>query len=568
MNNFWNSIVSAVQKNWSKWSMMQRVTLIGVGVLLLAGFLSLFFLGKQGGAVALFGVSIRDQASLDQIALRLDQEGIDYSIGSDSKIYVNDQSTARRARTIIVQENLMPNGIDPWSVFDVQRWTTTQFENDVRLRQALTRSLEQHISSLSAIDQASVTLVLPKKQVLRDLQEPTTASVILTPKVGVDLLADRKQIQGIVRLISFAVGGLSEDNITIMDNQGNVLNDFDNLKDFDRLALGSKIIRERRLEEAKLTQRIYASLSKIISPDRVDIVNVAVDMDYVDRSVSTEKVLPVELKADNPNTPWDDSEVLSQAPLSTMKKEEHFEGSAFNPEGPAGQEGQTPPIYKELENQPGIYKQNQEVINYNWGKEVTNEVASPLKTSKISVSVAIDGNWEKVYDANGKVQVKNGSLERNYVPLSDEDLSKIRNLIAGAINLNTTRGDNVTVENISFDRSTDFATEDAEYFAKIQQERLLLIGALILVALILLTFAFRLIMQERERRRRQREEELARQHQAMREAALRAAEEDIANSQSSLMSNGNIQLQESAVTLTRDNPEAVANLVRLWIAEE
>ena len=565
MGDFFRNIRNAIAENWNRWSAVQRMIGLVLVFLLLLGMVLLFVWGGSPAQNAVFNVAIRDEGALDRMALRLDQQNIPYTI-SNGKIYVANSQSARRVRALLVQEDLVPQDMDPWSVFDVQRWTTSEFENDVRLRRAITQNLEQHITALETIDSASVTLVTPPKEVLRELQEPTTASVIVTAAPGVNLAEDTKQVEGIVRLISFAVAGLPTENITVMDNNGLVLNDFTSLKDFDRLALGAKILKQKKVEEAELTRKITQSLGRIVGRERLEIINVAIELDYIDRKERTKELLPITLKKDNPTTIYDESEVLAQPPVSKMVTTENFEGTAFNPEGPAGQEGQTPPGYKELEETPGTYIKNSTVDNFQYGELEKEEIASPLTVEKIAVGVAIDGTWERLYDDNGKVQVINGRIQREYKPVSAEVLESIRNVLKNSLGIDETRGDTVTVENIPFDRSSEFIQEDEAYRRVQSRQFLLLILIGVLISLVLLALLFRFLMQIRERHKRAREEELARQHQAMREAALRAAEEDVANSQLAAANRENIELQENAVNLTRDNPYGVAQLIRAWIA--
>jgi flagellar M-ring protein FliF len=79
---------------------------------------------------------------------------------------------------------------------------------------------------------------------------------------------------------------------------------------------------------------------------------------------------------------------------------------------------------------------------------------------------------------------------------------------------------------------------------------------------------FRLIARELERRRRLREEELARQHQAMREAALRSAEEENVDVNISVEEKARMEMQEHARNMAREHPEDVAQLIRTWLVEE
>jgi flagellar biosynthesis/type III secretory pathway M-ring protein FliF/YscJ len=84
---------------------------------------------------------------------------------------------------------------------------------------------------------------------------------------------------------------------------------------------------------------------------------------------------------------------------------------------------------------------------------------------RIFVSVRIDGKWEFKYDEKYKfIILPDGSRKREYIPISYEELRAITMLIQEAISYNRNRGDSVTVHNIPFNRSKQFADEDAAYF--------------------------------------------------------------------------------------------------------
>ena len=133
---------------------------------------------------------------------------------------------------------------------------------------------------------------------------------------------------------------------------------------------------------------------------------------------------------------------------------------------------------------------------------------------------------------------------------------------------NRDRGDSVTVEHISFGRSDQFRTEDEE-FRRQRQLRTTIISVIIGIgAIIFAAILYRLVAKELERRRRLREEELARQHQAMREAALRRAEEEGADVELSVEERARMEMQENAINIAREHPEDVAQLIRSWLLEE
>ena len=54
----------------------------------------------------------------------------------------------------------------------------------------------------------------------------------------------------------------------------------------------------------------------------------------------------------------------------------------------------------------------------------------------------------------------------------------------------------------------------------------------------------------------------------MREAALRAAEEEGIDVELSLEEKARLELQSNAVNLAKERPDDVAQLLRTWLAEE
>ncbi len=569
MKEWLQKVLNQIKTVWGKWTTVQKViffAIIGAAVL---GIILLASLSAQPSMVQLIGTPIKDENSLSRIVTKLDEENVAYKVGADNRIFVKDEKTARRMRSILIREDLIPKGTDPWAIFDVERWTLTDFERDVNLRRAITASLEQHIKALDDIDAVSVTLVMPERQLFSDQQNPVTASVIITPKPGSDIIENRKKIEGIQKLIMFAVEGLNEKNITITDQRGIVLNDFTGLAEIDRLELAKREIKVARELENQYKNSILKALQQIFSPDRVQIVNCDITLDMGKKTVQTEEHFPVTMKPDNPRTPYDDSEVVPSITISKATDNETFEGTGFNPEGPPGQEGQTPPAYKDLSNLVGKYTKSSVTQNEAVNKRNIQEEKSPWEIKRVTIGVALDGIWKRKYNEKGQVVVnKDGSTEREYIPVNDSDLSKAKALVEHAVGFNRDRGDSVTVQHIQFDRNAQFMKED-EIYRRQAQLRQTLFYVLIGIAVVVIAFvAFRLISKELERRRRLREEELSRQHQAMREAALRSAEEEGVEVEMSVEDRARLEMQENAINMAREHPEDVAQLIRTWLMEE
>jgi flagellar M-ring protein FliF len=166
------------------------------------------------------------------------------------------------------------------------------------------------------------------------------------------------------------------------------------------------------------------------------------------------------------------------------------------------------------------------------------------------------------------VVLEDGTIEREYTPIPQEQLRAAQTLIQNAVGYNPARGDSVTVQNIPFDRTKEFGDEDAAYFRKKQIQTTAVIFLSGLTLLLIGFIIFRVIAREMERRRRIAEEERARREQALRESAMLEAEQEGVNVSISVEDRTRMELMESVVNLAKEHPEDCAQLIRTWLLEE
>jgi flagellar M-ring protein FliF len=568
MNEWIKKFFDQIKTLWTKWGLVQKLILIGIVVAAIAGTIALFSISASPSMVPVIDVPIRDEETLDRIITRINAEGVRTSLSSTGVIMVQDDRTARQMRTILIREDLIPSGTSPWEIFYRERWTITDFERNVNLQRANTQMVIEHIKALDDIDDASVTLVVPPKELFASQQDPTTASIILTPAPGSDIIENRKKIEGIQKLVLNAVPGLIADNITITDNNSNVLNDFEGMQAFDDLNL---TIRQQKFiseKETEYRRKILASLQNTFTAERVRDLDIKIDMDMSKKQISTTQLLPTILKPRTPGLPYDDSQYVESIPGSLQTTSTNWEGTGFNPEGPPGVEGQTTPVMRDMSNLYGTVNQETHFENNEISRQQIEEEKSPM-IDRVTVSVNIDGQWVPKYDEEGNpVVLPNQTIEREYIPVPAEILANTQLLIQDAIGYNQNRGDSVSVQNIPFDRTKEFADADAAYFRSKQFELFGIIALSSIAGLLIIFIAVKLVMREMERRRRLREEELSRQHQMMRESALRQAEEEGVEVSMSVEERKRMELQENAINMAKEHPEDVAQLIRTWLLEE
>ena len=566
MKAWFSKLKDKIVNSWKKWSRMQKAILVGVILLGIIVFVTIFSWSSSSPMVPVLDVAIKDADELDRIVLRLNEEDVKATV-SDGRVYVSDVATARRMRSMLIREDLIPQDTNPWDIFNVERWTRTDFERKVDLRRAVIEEVRRHIKALDDVDDASVVVNLPDNALFQSEQNPVTASVILYPKPGSDITTNRKKVEGIQKLLKLAVEGLKDEDITISDNQSNILNDFAGMKDWDRLSMIEKQQKMIAKMENRYEIKVLTALQKIYGADRVREVSIKIDMDMSEKSSQTTKILPSEMKADNPDTPFDDSEVVHSVTASSEVATTTWEGEGTNPEGPEGVQGQTPPSYKDMSNIAGRSTQSIVKKNEVYSSSQVSEIVSP-QMGRRTVSVNIDGKWNKMRDNQGNYIIENGGIKREFVKLSDEERKLAEKIVQDAIGFDAGRSDRVTVADIQIDRTGQFEEEDNAYFGAIQRTKIILLSLAGIAGLLILFIVYRVISRERERRRRLREEEALRQAQLERERILWEAENANKEVAMTVDERKRLELQENAINVAREHPEDVALLIRTWLMEE
>jgi flagellar M-ring protein FliF len=548
--------------------MPQRIILVAIILVAIVGIVALFRVSSAPSMVSVLTRPITDEAALDRISARIDQEDIEWNLTGDGRIQVKDRRTARRVKAILVSEDLIPTGIDPWNVFDQERWTTTDLERNVRLQRALVLEVKELIKALQDVDDAIVIIDFPKDELFRSNQKPVTASIRITPRPNSDITVNRKKIEGIQKLVQFAISGLTPENITITDNNALVLNDFTGMEALDRIELTKRENKVIADLENLYRKEILASLQGMYTAERVRQINIKFDMDMSKEEIDTLEHFPFTMKTPTPGLAYDDSILLESIPLSEKTTEITFEGSGFNPEGPAGVEGHTPPAFRDMDNLWGKSTSTERIHNEAINKRNSKKEKSP-QIERVAVSVGIDGTWKMKYDEKGKpVVLSDGTIEREYFPIPADELQKARSLVMAAIGYKASRSDMVTVENIKYDRENQFREEDAAYFRKQQLQTMILIFLSGLTVLLIAFIVFRMVSREMERRRRLAEDERSRREQAIRESAIAQAEEDGVDVSISVEERSRMELLESVMNMAKEHPEDCAQLIRTWLLEE
>ena len=575
MNEWLKKNAAKSKEFWSKSTLVQKLILLAVvvGIIVLVVVMAKTT-SKQTG-VPVYSVAISDQQKRDDIQFKLDEAQIENSVDALGRILVADKSTARRARNIIEEAGLTPNGLDPWEFLDdISPYVITDFERDNKKQQAVAASVKKQIEALRDVSSAEVTIGFPDDSLFSEDQKPVTASVILTFKGGSAMANDRAKIRTVQNILKHSITGLTDENITISDVDSNILNNFEGMEAIDRLTLAQRELKLRMEYETKLRASVLKSLQQIFSDDRIRNVNVNVEWDMSAVTSDKEILTPIEITPQDPNKPYDTRVTRDYLPLSSSTTTETWRGTGYNPQGPAGTTGQNPPTYSDMSNVLGESTRTSTVQNNVFNKEQRHEEVHS-QPGRRTVSVNIDGKWRVKFDKDHNYIITDensplgaGHIDREYIPVSDDQLSEATGYVQAAIGYNALRGDDVKVTRISIDRDSEWEDKEKDYFATKRRAQLVMIVLIGIVVILLSFIAFRLITRELERRKRLREEEILRRQQAEREKALWEAKDQDMSVTMSVEERKRAELQENAIALSKEHPEDVAMLLRTWLMDD
>jgi len=347
-------------------------------------------------------------------------------------------------RLRLAGQGLPKGGLPGFELMENQKFGSSQFLEQVNYQRALEGELARSVQSLSAVQSARVHLAIAKPSVFsREKQQPSV-SVILNLYPGRVLSVE--QVSAIVHLMSSSVPNLPVKNVTVVDQNGNLLSaQNDNKQDSRFDAKQLEYIQE--LEENYI-RRIEAILTPITGAANVR-AQVTADIDFSRIERAEEIYRPN-------NTESEAAAIRSQQTLEATSMGSKIDGGipgalTNRPPEPAAapievgggnkEEGdKAPPVPTD--------QKKESTINYEVDKTVQHIQQSTGNIKRLSAAVVV--NFRKKIDESGAVA---------YEPLTADEIKEINNLVREAMGYSEKRGDSLTVTNSLFTADTETLLE-------------------------------------------------------------------------------------------------------------
>lgn len=437
-NSFGNAM-NLIKDRFDNLNMRQKMGLAGAILFLVVAIASVSLGGSKSGQYKVLFSNLTDTDG-SAIVASLQQMNIPYKFTEGGGALMVPESSVYDARLKLAGQGLPKSGTVGFEVLENQKLGTSQFVEQVNYQRALEGELSKSITSIGSIKKARVHLAVPKQTAFVRDQERPTASVVLTMYPGRFL--DPQQVVAITYLVSSSVPKLSPAQVSIVDQDGNLLSHQPQRAD----SLDSSQIKYVAELEHALSKRISILLEPVIGKDNVR-AQVTLDMNFDERSLTQETF--------GKNSAPNQASIRSQQNSESTGQQSAagaVPGALTNQAPPQPVAPLSGPLAADNEAQQLISPSStmganssgkrDNTINYEVDRAI--EVLKANKGQLKRVSAAVVVNFKPA------IMDKDGSVTEPGAPYSPEEMQQINSIVRDAIGFVERRGDTVSVANIAF----------------------------------------------------------------------------------------------------------------------
>ncbi|WP_370868182.1 flagellar basal-body MS-ring/collar protein FliF [Sulfuriferula sp.] len=487
------------------------------------------------------------------IVASLQQMNVPYKFAEGGTAILVPANQVYEARLKLASQGLPKGGNVGFELMENQKLGVSQFLEQVNFQRALEGELARSIESISTVQSARVLLALPKSSVFVREQQKPTASVLLNLQPG--RILDQQQVSAIVHLVASSVPELPTKNVTIVDQNGNLLSD-------SSASVGANGLDPSQLKyiqelQRSIVKRVESIITPIVGANNVHAEATAdVDFSHSEQAAETYR----------PNQTPDAASIRSQQTNETINA-----GNANATGVPGALSNQPPapatapinaPAAKTTtpaaaSTTPPSNTQKESTVNYELDKTI-RYVQQPMGGLK-RLSVAVVVNFRNTTDKKGKV------ISR---PLTVAEKTQITDLVKEAMGYNQQRGDTLNVVNSPFAGTEKELIPDVPLWKQPETIQLAKdIGKYLIAIAVLLYLFFRVLKPMLGK--------LSADADAR--AALPAPDADDVVHLSHMSADGELmeltthgvlgyqQNLEIAKQLAKQDPKVVANVVKTWV---
>lgn len=411
------AVIDNIIGNLKLWPAKKMTAALAALMISIAGILLLTtWMQKVDYQVLYSNLSDEDAGKIVQ---ELQEKKIQYQIGTGGAILVPSDKVYD-VRLQLASQGLPQGGGVGFEIFDNTNFTTSEFVQKLNYRRALEGELARTIRALSSVQQCRVHLVVPERSlfVVDSSKQEATAAVFISLKQGRKLSSS--EVDGIIHLVAGSVEGLRPQNITVVDNKGELLQ---KPNDDSLMSLSGSQMEFQHSYEMNLASKIVSILEPVAGRGRVR-AKVSTAFDFTKSERTEEK--------------FDPEGVVVRSEQKSSEK-----SSNTTPAGVPGVASNIPGGgAPQASNSVSQSQKQDETINYETSKTVTHVIESPLTLERLTVAILVDGILPS----------QQGTVEdpKQYIQRSEEDMKFYEDIVKKTVGFSSDRGDEISVKVMPF----------------------------------------------------------------------------------------------------------------------
>lgn len=408
-----------------------RVSL-GVGVAALVAVVAALTLWSSQGDYKVLYANLSDKDG-GAIIAQLSSMGVPYKHSEGGGAILVPAASVHDLRLKLASAGLPKGSVVGFELMDGAKFGQTQFQERLTFQRGLEGELTRSITSMASVQNARVHLALPNQNGFFREQQKPSASVMLTLFPGRTL--DRAQVAGIVHLVSSSVPELNPKAVSVLDQTGALLSAS---PDESGAGLDAQQLQYVNQIEATFNKRILEILDPVVGRDNLR-AQVTADIDFSRTESTSEEFKPNQGQN-------------AEAAVRSMQRSEQSGSNGSGATGIPGATSNQPPVgatapltgaSQPLQTAQGgatnSTSRSDAVTNYELDKTVRVTRNATGTVRRLNAAVVV--NHRSVTDSKGKT---------TSVPLTPEELEKLNVLVREIIGFNERRGDSVKVINAPF----------------------------------------------------------------------------------------------------------------------
>lgn len=413
--------MNQIMRLWQSLSTAQRVSLVLVPLLLSAiGFGAARWKHEADFRTLYSSLTPEDASAVTQ---KIKEAGIEYRLDETGATVMVPSDRLAEARLALAGAGMPRSGRIGFELFDRTNLGASDFTEQVNYQRALEGELERTVATLAEVEQARIHITAGKESVFLDSRQPAKATVVLQLRHALQIR--QSSVTAIANLVASAVDGLGPEAVSIIDDSGRLLN---RPRAGDGDAKTAEVNLDYRQQlESELQTKLGGALEPLLGAGKFR-TGVSVDCDFTSVDQSDEIY-----------------DATKSATLTSQVTEEStgtgitggMPGTASNlPSPPPRAAGSTSGIMRRTEN-----------ISYQPSRTVRHTINPKGTIRKISTIVLIDHTirWEGT----------GAKARKTILPPTEAVLKAVHDVVGGIVAFNEQRGDQITVESLPFESTTD-----------------------------------------------------------------------------------------------------------------